>query len=262
MCTHHYSHPETGVLVVAEEIGEDQVKLNDKIMTKTEGRQILKSFLDTGFIRIDLDIDQAITDYREQLEKFEDMLSLLPKMVQKDRRFGTSLYSNFRQYGRLSEKQWGFVKMLAERYNQQEPIYGSFDPILVMFRLAESNGLKAPKIRLLTKENTFVQLNFKPGSTTIDVYIDGWQGHGHRKFAGWIAHDQIRPFRTDRMTEDVKTVIQDLALDPLGTAKAMAARLGNCMYCNKRLSDDDSKSVGYGRTCAKHFGLPHPRLKA
>lgn len=211
-----------------------------------------------------IDIEFEVNKFQENLEQLQMMREVQHKMGAKDFKFADSLYDNYFARGSLTDKQWYWVKTLTERVVGQEPIYGSFDPILVMFRMTQAakdpnKRLKRPKVRLMSAEDRFVQLNFRPGEseeTKIDVYIDGWQGHGYRKFAGWIYHDRIVPYRTDRMTDDVKNVLQDLALDPLGVAKAMAHRLGVCMYCGQRLSDDRSKQAGYGPVCAKSWGLP------
>jgi hypothetical protein len=37
---------------------------------------------------------------------------------------------------------------------------------------------------------------------------------------------------------------------------------GKCCFCNKALSDEKSTAVGYGKTCAKNFGLSWGKLKA
>lgn len=209
--------------------------------------------------QFEIDIENELDKLESNLSELEKMWEAIPEMTKKDRSFAEDLYQNYLTRGSLTFRQWEWVSKLTDRVRGVEPIYGSFDPILVMFRLAGAHGLKKPKVRLLSKEDRYVQLNFKPGEKdekTVDVYVDGWQGHGHRKFAGWIHKDRIVPYSLDRMTDDVRNVIQDLALDPLGTAKAMAGKLGVCMYCGQRLSDDRSKKAGYGPICADHWGLP------
>lgn len=232
-----------------------------------------------------VDVEAELDAVQMKLESLNSLHELAESgtMSNKDKNFATSLLFGeygYRERGMLTNKQWKFVEDLQARYIEMEPIYGSFDAILVMFRLVTSKqggSLKQPKVRLLTKEGRFVQLNFRmpkaePGQSeispedvnirSIDVYVDGWAGHGYRKFAGWIENDKIRPYRKERMTDDVKNVIQELAMDPIGTAKAMAKLLGVCMYCGQRLSDDRSKEAGYGPVCAKNWGLPWGGKKA
>jgi hypothetical protein len=203
-----------------------------------------------------IDYDAEIQRYSEKLDDMQHLMDVSEKLTPKDQEFASDLMQTFTNTGGLSSRQWEWVKKLADRVSGMEPIYGDFDAIRVMFMMAGEH-IKIPKIRLLAESGRYVQLNFYPDTKTIKVYVDGWQGHGSRKFAGVIEKEVIKPFNSDRMTEEVKTVIQELSLDPAGVAKAMAAKLGCCSFCGSRLSDDESKRRGYGPTCAEHFGLPH-----
>ena len=53
-----------------------------------------------------------------------------------------------------------------------------------------------------------------------------------------------------------KQFLFDLLHDPLQAAKAHAALTGECSFCGAELSDERSKSVGYGPVCAENYGLP------
>lgn len=196
-------------------------------------------------------------EYLTSMKDLEEVKDALPL---KDKAFAESLIQQLYEVGTLSFKQWEWVETLVNRVKGAEPIYWDFAPIQVMFRLASANGgLKRPKIRLLSEEGTFVQLTFFPdrdGSKNLEIHTGGWAGHGTRKFAGWIFEDKIIPYKAERLNEDIKNVIQNLALDPLGCAKAMAARLGACMYCGSRLTDAESKGKGYGPICAENYELP------
>lgn len=196
-------------------------------------------------------------EYLQDMQTLDEVHQDLP---QKDQEFASSLIQQLYETGSLSFKQWQWVKTLGQRVTGAEPLYGDFSPIQVMFRLASANGdLKRPKIRLLSDEGTFVQLTFFPdreGSKNLEIHTGGWAGHGQRKFAGWIFEDKIIPYKAERMNEDIKNVIQSLALDPLGCAKAMASKLGACMYCGSRLTDEESKAKGYGPVCAENYELP------
>lgn len=213
-----------------------------------------------------IDIEAEVQAYADNLAALHDLFHSLESLTQKDQRFADDLLNGqygFRARGALTAKQWGWVHTLLGRAQSAAApveIEGDFSAIQVMFRLASSNdkglALKNPKIRLLSDEGRFVQLNLKPGTSKIDVYVDGWAGHGYRKYAGSIVDDKLRPYGKDRMSDDVVDVIRRLAKDPYRTAKAMAKLLGVCMYCGQRLSDDRSKSAGYGPVCADNWGLP------
>lgn len=204
-----------------------------------------------------LPIDDLVAQYESRLEMFNEVIESLPLTNDRDGAFIQSLHSSFLAYANLTPRQWDAVTNLHYRYRQSEPIYGSFAPILVMFRIAQSHGLKQPKIRLLTDDDIFIQLNFDSDKPSlIEIYRDGWAGHGRRRYAGRIQDGVIYPYSPDRFTNSMKNTLQDLALDPMGVAKAMAAKLSACMYCNQRLSDPVSKEHGYGPICAQHWQLP------
>ena len=206
---------------------------------------------------LDIDIQGECQKLSDRLSSLVDLETCHSELNKRGQEIAISLIKQYGTRGSLTDKQWELASNLLLQVKGQEPIYGSFTPITIMFVLAGMKGMKKPKVRLMSNEGRFVQLNFKPGeSEIIDVYVDGWQGHGYRKFAGWVHKDKIVPYRGDRMSEDVRNIIQDLALDPIGTAKAMAGKLGVCMYCAKRLSDDRSKAVGYGPICAQTWDLP------
>lgn len=204
-----------------------------------------------------IDLNKEIEIHKKRVSAIIHLSKNFTSLAEKSQNFAKSLIDQFVANSTLSYKQWDSVLSLRDQITESEPVYGSFAPILVMFRLTGERGLKAPRVRLLTKEGRYVQLNFNPDNPKeIKVYVDGWQGHGKRKFAGWIYEEKIVPYNTNHMSEDVKLTIQELSLDPIGTSKAMANKLGVCIYCGKRLSDEVSKKNGYGPICAKNWKLP------
>lgn len=50
--------------------------------------------------------------------------------------------------------------------------------------------------------------------------------------------------------------LRSFACDPAGEAAKHGKLTGACCFCNKPLTDERSTAVGYGATCAKHYGLP------
>ena len=204
-----------------------------------------------------VDFEIATEIFNNRICELDRLISVVDKLSKRDQSFAVDLVTQFKNTNSLSIKQWEWVTKLADRVEGGEPIYGDFKKILVAFLIAGEH-LKRPKIRLVSEEGRFVQLTFfqdTEAQTEIAVHVDGWQGHGYRKYAGRIEGNMIKPWSRDRMTDDVKNVIQELALDPMGVAKAMAAKLGVCMFCAQRLSTEESKSRGYGPICASHYGL-------
>lgn len=50
--------------------------------------------------------------------------------------------------------------------------------------------------------------------------------------------------------------LRAFAAEPAKIAGEHGRLTGRCCFCNQSLSDERSTAVGYGRTCAGHFGMP------
>jgi Family of unknown function (DUF6011) len=46
------------------------------------------------------------------------------------------------------------------------------------------------------------------------------------------------------------------------SAARYGIEIGECGFCRRSLTDEDSRELGYGPVCAGHRGLPHPRARA
>jgi hypothetical protein len=51
-------------------------------------------------------------------------------------------------------------------------------------------------------------------------------------------------------------LLRKFAARPAETAAEHGKLTGRCCFCDRRLTDERSTAVGYGGTCAKHYGLP------
>ena len=210
---------------------------------------------------LDLNRDDLLARCESNIDNIMTLNEVMDKLDSWGQEFASDLVSQFKNRGYLSEKQAAWVLKLIDRVEGSEPIYGDFKAVFVMFMIAaaseKGHALKAPKVRLMSKEGRYVQLNFNPeDSSKVKVFVDGWQGHGWRKYAGVIEDNVLKPYASDRMDDDVKLTLQEFALDPLKAAKAAANKLGCCSFCGGRLTDERSKSAGYGPTCAANYGLP------
>ena len=200
-------------------------------------------------------IEDMLAEHRVRLQLAQELLHNIEKLTVKDQEFATNLLEALLNTRHLSPKQWYWIGTLAARIREAKPLYGDFKAIQVMFQIAGEH-LKYPKIRLLSNDNVFVQLNFFPKTSEIKIFRGGWAGHGRRRFIGWVREDRIVPYTEGCITEDINAIIQELALDPQRCAAAMAKKLSACMYCGQRLSDEESKSKGYGPICAEHYQQP------
>jgi hypothetical protein len=210
---------------------------------------------------IELNREDLMARSESNVDNIITLNEVMDKLDSWGQDFASDLVTQFKNRGYLSEKQASWVLKLIDRVEGAEPIYGDFKAVLVMLQIAgandKGNALKAPKIRLMTKGGRFVQLNFNPEeSSKAKVFVDGWQGHGYRKYAGAIEDNVMKPYSSDRMDDDVKLTLQEFSLNPVKAAKAASNLLGCCPFCGGRLTDPRSKHAGYGQTCAKNYGLP------
>lgn len=199
--------------------------------------------------------ENELDHHRDRLERVEELIVIFPQLTEKQGVFASSLINQFLKNHTLSALQWAHVENLVTDVKGVKPLYGDFRPIRVAFKLAGEH-LKKPKIRLITDDDIYVQLTFDVDSSLIFMHRDGWQGNGRRKFLGYIYEDMIRPRGGKLFTDSIYKLIEELAHDPQGVAKAMANKLGVCTFCAQRLSDPISKEAGYGPVCAEHWHLP------
>lgn len=124
--------------------------------------------------------------------------------------------------------------------------------IFQMFEIADYHGLKQPCVRLRL-ENAPVRIK-KAKETS--KYPDNFFVTSN----GATYYGRITPSGTFLPTREcpkaVIGLLQELAEDPLETARRYAQQYGYCIFCGKELTDDRSRKAGYGPDCAEHFGLP------
>lgn len=63
-------------------------------------------------------------------------------------------------------------------------------------------------------------------------------------------------FFSDKWQPCILTILQEFANNPQAVVANHGQTTGSCCFCNRPLTDERSLSVGYGSTCAKHYGLP------
>lgn len=148
---------------------------------------------------------------------------------------------------------------------------GDLSGILALFNTAKTH-LKRPTIVLglphpqnrdvlagTIRINVAGERSKVPGSLTV---LDGERDEtsGERDWFGRILLDgTYQPSRTASTGQLATRIIdrlREFAADPDGIAKHSATLTGKCCYCNNRLKDERSTAVGYGATCADHYGRP------
>jgi hypothetical protein len=129
---------------------------------------------------------------------------------------------------------------------------GDLSKIVAMFDDAKKH-LKFPSIVLDGfRVNVAGATAREPGSLTITSADK--DDTGRRKWLGRVTRAGV--FEPARNTDPtIGEKLRLFACDPAGEAAAYGRLHGACCFCSKPLRDERSTAVGYGPTCASHFGL-------
>lgn len=201
----------------------------------------------------------------ETLHPIQILEANLADLADSDKAFALSLIAGFVKYKKLSEKQLYWVNKLVDRAlgkeKKPEPkveSVGSFDGVLALFNKAKAH-LKYPKIVLAT-EGGEVQLSVAGPASKVPGTVNVTDGrpYGMNVWYGRVAPSgewTQSPKVSEESLKPVRRLLQGLASDPAGTAKKYATLTGRCCFCNAKLTDEHSTAAGFGRTCAKNWGL-------
>jgi hypothetical protein len=192
------------------------------------------------------------------MERIDALRDTIARLGESDQAFARSLLDQAAHRG-LSSKQMAWVDKLVAR-----AITPKAAPIDVreIVSFMSNAALKRPQIILAMGEET-VRLSIAgPGSRTpghINV-TSADRTYDDRKFYGRIGPDgRFDPslsMEPETMTAIV-AVLRAIASDPAGTAAKYGHLTGECCFCRLPLSDPRSLHVGYGKICARKWGLPY-----
>jgi Family of unknown function (DUF6011) len=152
------------------------------------------------------------------------------------------------------------VFRIAKAPQQGTLALGDLGGVLALFAKAKQH-LKYPAIVLDVREiGSTLRLSIAgpqakvPGSIT----VTSGGSYGDREWLGRVTTDgNYQPSRAaNGRTDAIVKRLQAFACDPAGVAKDNALLTGRCCFCNLPLKDERSTAVGYGQTCASHWGQP------
>lgn len=134
---------------------------------------------------------------------------------------------------------------------------GDMAGVLALFARASAH-IKKPAIKLacggldlrLTIATSRAQV---PGSVNVVDETDPAAGRWLGRILVGGTFEASRKFDTPA---EVLEQLLALAARPAETAAAYGRLTGRCAFCSIKLSDGRSTAVGYGETCAGHYGLP------
>ena len=194
---------------------------------------------------------------KPQLEALE---AAIGQLSVRDRDFAGDLITNFRRWGRLSEKQLVWVGTLTARAAAPAPAPVAAVNVANIQAMFDRAGrtLKRIKVKLQTAEGqpvAFARAGVHSKYAGQIMITDGGS-FGDNKYFGRIDHDG-NYHATNRAGADVLALVQEFADEPETTAGRYGRLTGSCCFCNHSLKDSRSTELGYGPVCAQRFGLVH-----
>lgn len=161
-----------------------------------------------------------------------------------------------------TEKQQYWISKLADQVTAgpKQPVATptKINNVKGMVDWLTNSRLRFPKVAFRVGDRT-LQLTVAteraryPGSLNVKDYLDGtWYGRVH-KDGRWEVSLGMSEMG---ISDNIVTSLQTFAKDPAGVAAAYGLRTGNCCFCCKALTTDNSTEVGYGPICAENYHLP------
>lgn len=196
-------------------------------------------------------------------EQITGLSKALPKLSDKDRTFASSLIKQWIMNNMLSDKQLVWVAKLTDRATAPAPVMeqddlGDFGGVYELLQTATAS-LKFPKVRLQTEDGQPVVLSILGPRSKFagDINVTDGGPFGQGKWFGRIdGAGKWTKSHTAKDAHEVGNVLRTLGNAPVETAAAHGKLTGSCCFCARHLEADGSLEVGYGPTCAKHYGLP------
>ena len=151
----------------------------------------------------------------------------------------------------LSEKQMFWLKKLVDKASSAVPSL-DFDVEGIYKAIFEAREfIKFPKFTLPFGDGHTVRIKMSGARSKtpdiVQVDVDG-------TWIGSINPDGTYSFNCTPVPEMLE-VIKELAGDFMETATKYGKETGSCVFCSQYLSDPRSVDNGYGKTCARNFGL-------
>lgn len=199
-----------------------------------------------------------------EVERIETLKAHIDGLPSSKMEFANSLLTQYARKKKLSDKQWEWVDRLADMAQgipdftaPQPENVGALTGLHSLFKNAAAK-LKYPAIMLQTPSGERVDLS-RAGDHSKNpghIYVKMPEGLG---YAGKVDPDgHFFPVRKvdDSTKQELAYLLREMARHPAETAAKHGKLTGRCCFCNKSLTDEKSTNVGYGKTCASHYGLP------
>lgn len=211
--------------------------------------------------RVRREAEKALNNTQLFAEQYPAENAWLQNASMRDNNFAQSLLRGIGKYGSLTEKQLAAVRRIimqdeeraAQREKQAEQLTVDLSDLLHRFGMAKEAGLKRPKIIL---SGVMFSLAPEHGKNAGCIYVksdkDQW---GERSYLGKVTPEG-RFYPSRDCTEEQKAQVMAFGQDVINQAKAHGEQHGNCCFCARELTTDESVANGYGPICAERYGLP------
>ena len=183
----------------------------------------------------------------------------LGKLSEKDQGFASSLLESVARYGRPSEKQAYWLRVLADRTVQKRETVeiGSLEGISALFDRAAAS-MKRPAILVADADMTYrLSLAGPTASVPGSINVTTNQSFENRTWFGRILpNGQFQASPRQTAPAGLVDVLRRFSADPAGVAAQYGRETGSCCFCARDLTDGRYIHVGYGPICADRYGLP------
>ncbi len=174
-----------------------------------------------------------------------------------DNSFAKDLVKKAKSYG-LSASQRGWMHKLAvDHLNPPVRPTATVDNLNGIINLFDkaAEKLSYPKISFMHLGKRFqLQRAGDKSKYAGSVQITDGGKFGSNVWYGRINRDgSVSPSMA--WTNEVQMLLADMATAPAEFAAEKGKEGGCCIFCRKALTDERSLAVGYGETCAGHYGL-------
>lgn len=162
------------------------------------------------------------------------------------REAGRLVWANWREQGYIHDKNF-------QRPNAKPAsVKVNCEAIRDKLEHAIAHGVKAPKMQVADLGFTRAKDNSKnPGY----IYVKSGTKYGDDYYGKINPQGWFEPCRD--CPPEIITRVKAVSGDILGEVRAHGKATGNCSFCNRKLTNDNSIQLLYGPVCAENYGLPH-----
>ena len=163
---------------------------------------------------------------------------------------------------RLSDKQINLLCSIEAEFDdpsrrKQTPKPVSVGSLSALVELLKTAGkhLKWPSFRIAIDAEDEVVISRAKGKNAGWLYVKSPGGYNNNTYYGKV--NEAGEFLGSRASSPaIEQALVRFSADPAGVASEYGRLHGKCCFCNLPLKDERSTTVGYGKTCSKHYGLP------